>query len=1197
MADLVKLPKLPKLPTLFKLPSLGDKPDLDTSDGLYKTAKRAGLQKEADDIVRLHGGEEHKKIFSGGFISDVFDVLNVASFGVVGVLKGKGFVEGIKNRESFSDQDSLGQFGLMGVVGGIILDIATDPFTYIAPWTILRKVPGFTKAVKVGKKAVLGEPIKKGIIGTDKSFQARSGGFKATKWLADKIVWQNGADPVFKETYERSIRNIGVEAQNVITMVKQIGKVNTLTAQRIFRRGAAITEGGGSRLERVPIEDLQRTLSQEDFDLIKPIWDKIDANQLELERLGILGKGKSEENIGIYLKNAYTEYETFKKRKSFFSKAKGIVSTKARKENLTAEMMKDLGQIEDPAYLLSKTMLDQTKSIENGKLFRDVNKFFASDIAQDGFTQISADKRFQTSLGKVAELRQEVGEVNKNLAPLFKGLKQTFKADARVLSEIDNLEKELLNLTVRRADELTKFFSAGHLPPTVTNSPRKLGIIPEKLQPLANEMKKFNDFDSMDASAVGIKLEKLYVNGDLERAGFRNRKEFFETVKSPFTPAKEGMSQALIQEEKAFEALYGFSEASDLVRPVSKVARETKDITPKVGEVADVLKPDKLGLQKQNLLPSKVTPSKKTLNELTLLVKQIQDFNRGFKKGAKATAKQIGDSQDNIIEIINQNFKVKDRGKFLKRVRSATTPAKLDKLVTKLADDFKTLAEREADSLGLSNLSTARVIQKRIEGIISKSEDLKGLDKRGIDDSFRSIEKQVNDLQFFKEDLLDDIGINQMGDLAGKYVPDKMAEYLSEAVDSSVGFGHRIVSEFKYMKVVLSPAANLRNLMSNKILNWWKLGIGPWRLDLDVAAIKSIRSKDELFQRAQKAGLNASTYAANELNQILVGPHLQGTANTFGRKWRQVKEFMGNVYQQEEAFSKLIAFKEFVKKGFKDDDAWKMAESATFNYAQVTPFIRKMRTAIWGVPFITFPLKATPVAIEAAFTKTARVSFFGKFRNAMENLSDIKETEEEKKNIPPYIREGFFVKLPIKDQFGRSSYFDLTYIIPFGDLISGQLFERPIGRKTGLKESIPFAIASKNPALNLIKELMTNQNFSGQRIWLPSDSLAKQTADMVNHLNRTMAPPWVADQLPGGYNEKGVRLPTGFLKAAGASAKDTKKTLMQELSKNLGLKVQPVGADIQDGINEWNTKKGLQTLLKDKDVVRDFSSVYIPKTK
>ena len=114
------------------------KADLATSEGLYQTAVNSGLQKQADRILSTKG-EEAKRIFSGGFISDIFDTLNALQYGIVGMLKGRSFAEGVKTRQSFSDQDALGDLGLPGVIGGIALDIAVDPLTYIAPWTIAKK--------------------------------------------------------------------------------------------------------------------------------------------------------------------------------------------------------------------------------------------------------------------------------------------------------------------------------------------------------------------------------------------------------------------------------------------------------------------------------------------------------------------------------------------------------------------------------------------------------------------------------------------------------------------------------------------------------------------------------------------------------------------------------------------------------------------------------------------------------------------------------------------------------------------------------------------------------------------------------------------------------------------------------------------------------------------------------------------------
>ena len=101
------------------------KPNLKELEGLKMLADNSGLKEEADRLL-AEKGEDPKKIFSGGFVSDVFDVLNSLQYGVTGLVKGKTFMEGVKTRQSFSDKDSLGQHGLPGMVAGIALDIAFD---------------------------------------------------------------------------------------------------------------------------------------------------------------------------------------------------------------------------------------------------------------------------------------------------------------------------------------------------------------------------------------------------------------------------------------------------------------------------------------------------------------------------------------------------------------------------------------------------------------------------------------------------------------------------------------------------------------------------------------------------------------------------------------------------------------------------------------------------------------------------------------------------------------------------------------------------------------------------------------------------------------------------------------------------------------------------------------------------------------
>ena len=179
---------------------------------------------------------------------------------------------------------------------------------------------------------------------------------------------------------------------------------------------------------------------------------------------------------------------------------------------------------------------------------------------------------------------------------------------------------------------------------------------------------------------------------------------------------------------------------------------------------------------------------------------------------------------------------------------------------------------------------------------------------------------------------------------------------------------------------------------------------------------------------------------------------------------------------------------------------------------------------------------------------------------------------------------------------GRSAYFDLTYIIPFGDIVSGQLFGRQVKRETGTLESAPEALASNAPAFGLLKEISRNQDFYGDKIWNESDTIEKQLGDLMRHMTKTYLPPLVADQIPGGYMRNGTRRQKGFVGALKPQEKESQqRTLMEEMLRQVGAKIQPIDADIQETYQEWNKKKALETLLKEKGVIKDFTMPYIPK--
>jgi len=444
-----------------------------------------------------------------------------------------------------------------------------------------------------------------------------------------------------------------------------------------------------------------------------------------------------------------------------------------------------------------------------------------------------------------------------------------------------------------------------------------------------------------------------------------------------------------------------------------------------------------------------------------------------------------------------------------------------------------------------------------------------------------------------------------LGALSGKAVPKPIYDDIQEIIkikSPAEKALNKIVAGFKFSKVILNPATHARNIMSNFILNNFE-GLSPARLDIYAKAAKEIAKKGELYQEAKKVGLGLDTFASRELKDMLLGPEGISIGKKFGNKWKEVVNKLSDLYQKEEEWAKMAQYIYQRSKGLSPEEAYKIAERATFNYSQVTPFIRHLRESIWGYPFITFAYKVTPQVTKIAITKPTKISNIGKIKNAIENMADLKELEKERASEPEWIREGFYVKLPIKDKYGRSAYLDLTYIIPFGDLISGQFFERDIKRETGLKESVPEAITKKFPAINLIRELARNQDFYGNKIVRESDPVDKQLSDVFRHILKTYLPPAIADQIPGGYRKTGeqrpgmlkrvVELEKGGIEAGGAQT----RTLFQELLKQVGLKITPIDLELQQKFMEEEKKRAIETILKEAGVISEFKRPYIPKNK
>jgi len=1007
-----------------------------TGGGLFSTPISTTVQQTAieealqqpeikESVARLRETvEEPKKIYTGGAISDIFDTLNIFQYGVVGMLKGKGFSEGVRTRQSWSDKDALGDFGIPGMIGGTLLDIAVDPMTYLSPLSILKKIPGVAAGVEAAGTA----------------FKAS----KIGKELGERFIYGFGKDPVYMKLAERMFNSKAIGERNILQALRGIIDLPIDKASKLLTRDETL------HFIRKPLKEIQKFLSPDEFSMIKKAYNQLDTLSSQWSKLNPGVAETIDQNIGKYIKNAFEEFE-LPQRTGVFDWMKTKIGVQKARKALPMAAREALGEIANVPYLLGKSMIDLTSDIETTRLFNDVARKFSSDVALEGFQQLSRGQRFfTTALGEKRALFSGIKKINNKLVPILKELKRTGKIDKKLVKLIDNTLGSIGDVRKIQLDEFTKFFLEGEKATRVISKTRRIGALPDVLLGVAEDVKKFTKFKDFIKSDVGLNVEKMFREGILERTGFSSVESFFKYVKEPFKEA--------------------------------------------VTKITDVV----------------------------------------------------------------------------------------------LTGDAKKLVK----------------LQKFIENLTEKATKLKGIDKASVDDALNLLNKTISAFKGEKVEALRKIGNLEMSELAGKFVPEPIFKDLTEMVRAKSVTEkalNKVVGTWKFGKVILNPAGHARNVVSNFLLNSWE-GLSPHRLDIYAEGAKEMSKlkkglPTKWIKEILPLGFDTNTFAFNELKELLGEKGNEHLLRKFGKGFRGIGQKFIDMYGGSESWAKVSQYIFQRKKGLDIQEAWNIAERATFNYSQVTPFIRRLRSSMFGFPFITFTAKATPQAIKTALTHPGRISWIGKVKNAIENQADLKELTRERASQPPWIRDGFYVKLPMKDEHGRSAYFDLTYILPFGDLMSGQFLQRQTIKETGLPEGVPSALVRKSPFINLVRELATNKDFYNDKIWKDSDTQHEQLGDIMRHLMKFGLPPAVADTIPGGYDKSGERRPSSIQSILGTKDyKDTQqRTPMQELLRLGGVKISPVNLKVQDEIKDYYDNKAMETLLKEAGIMKDFTKAYIPK--
>jgi len=404
--------------------------DLRTETGLTGAIDQAGLQEKARAALS-EKGEQPKKIFSGGIIMDTFDTLNALQYGVTGVLKGKGFAEGVKTRQSFTDKDALGDYGIPGVIAGIALDIAVDPLTYINPLSAVRKIPGVVKAA-----STVSDLAKSTKVGDS---------------LARKFIYRFGQDPVYAQIAERTTRNIAVGNKNLLDIARPLTKLDNATQVAV----TAARKAG--KLDSLAPDIVEKA---------RPAFDEFTRLGREAVKLGLLDRKTYDSAIDTYLPRMYRKFEA---PEGIMSKVKTLFDAKPKRLDLTRFMKRSdipddirtaMGEILEAGYPTAKGLVQLNSTLENAKFFRTVAQKWGAAEAGEGMVKLADTKRLGDLAGKFVPraIADDVNEIVRIKTPAQQALNKVvagFKFGKVILNPATHARNMASNMVLNNFEGLS----------------------------------------------------------------------------------------------------------------------------------------------------------------------------------------------------------------------------------------------------------------------------------------------------------------------------------------------------------------------------------------------------------------------------------------------------------------------------------------------------------------------------------------------------------------------------------------------------------------------------------------------------------------------------------------------------------------------------------------------------------------------
>jgi hypothetical protein len=474
----------------------------------------------------------------------------------------------------------------------------------------------------------------------------------------------------------------------------------------------------------------------------------------------------------------------------------------------------------------------------------------------------------------------------------------------------------------------------------------------------------------------------------------------------------------------------------------------------------------------------------------------------------------------------------------------------------------------------------------------------------------------------------------RFGSLAGVWVRKEI--YQDIMGNSSTAFGEqnlfskmfsphgkhaKLVGIWKTLKVPMNPPTVSRNFVNNTMLlnlfgkvpfhrqpglfkenirEIWKGERGKIFKNSDVANNYELGKEYTAYELAQHYGLKASTMIASEIREfedILLSVERDGilsfTMNA-QKYWKKASKWSGNMYQNLEVLGKSVyiadalthqrAHLEEVRQESAGPDgkptitieqaAILRANEVLFDYSEVSPTVRGLRSSFFGAPFITYQTKVIPQLLKTALNEPWRflpyVMMFAGAQAAFGSMPFMDDDWDEFMRLAPeWIRQsGHGMLMPWKDANGNLQVADLSYYFPWSGIWELQGNIRRLELKQGAQE---FGLIA--PGWQLAVALMQNKDtWRGAQIVDPNGTAADKAMDTFNWMWGMTMPSIITRSglinMPSVL-EAVVRLDPGELEGKLADASlgrigrygDPKRDTFASIASVVGLGIYPIAPD------------------------------------